>query len=671
MQALFAPAIALMDRLRYPRKFLLLGLGMLAVMIVLQATVYQSLNRDYVAAEGELAGLQMLKPVNRMVQFMQQHRGLSSGILNGNEQMREPRAVKEKAVAAALAEAEAVLSPALKATAQWQAIRTEWAAIAQSGLTWPAKENLQRHTAMVGNALTFMVEVADSSGLTLDPYMDTYYFMDTVVTKLPAMLEPMGITRAQGTGVLSSRSLPAQKRADIAVLLGRMSHTLTELNANLAKVGRLDAGVAAAVDGPTKAFSMGVKGVFKLIEDDLFSEQFNTVPKDYFALTTQVIDTGYALMYDTLIPTFESRLQERMHEARQLLLGVTFFALGVTLLVFYLAFGMYYSVINSVSALSETAHRLAGGDLSASFRMQGQDELQQAGHDFDHMAGAFRNLISQIQRDVQQLRASSELLATSSQQISSGSEAQSDAASSMAASVEQMTVGIDHVARNALDAQAFSRESDEVASEGAQIVNQVVRDIQAIADTVNHSAGAVESLGHHSGQISAIVGVIKDIADQTNLLALNAAIEAARAGESGRGFAVVADEVRKLAERTAKSTQEISSMIDIIQSGTATAVSSMKQGVGRVAAGVVEANRAGEAISRVQVKSRQAAEAVAEISVALREQAQASTEIAQGVERIAQMAEENNSAVRGNASTAGNLRKIAEGLSSQVARFRT
>ena len=58
-------------------------------------------------------------------------------------------------------------------------------------------------------------------------------------------------------------------------------------------------------------------------------------------------------------------------------------------------------------------------------------------------------------------------------------------------------------------------------------------------------------------------------------------------------------------------------MIAAIQSGTATAVHSMKQGVERVAKGVDQAGAAGTAIQRVQSHSRQVVGAVDEISNAL------------------------------------------------------
>ena len=671
MKVLFQPAIALMNRLRYRSKFVLLGAAVGLVLAVLLATVYSSLQNAINSADQELAGLQMLKPINRMTQFMQQHRGLSSGVLNGNEAMKEKRAAKEKEVSEAFAAAEAILSPSLRDSANWKSISADWSEISSQGMNWPAPDNLKKHSAMIAKVLVFMVDVADESTLMLDPVMDTYYFMDTIVSKMPAMLEPLGISRARGTGVLSARALSLDMQRGISGLLQDMSNTLRVQNSNLEKVMRFAPALEPSLRSATREFSEGVETVFALIRSDILTEKFETPPQDYFALTTKVIDMGYKVMFETLIPQFEQQLEARKAAAQRMLLAQTGLALVVVLLVLYLAIGTYHSVIASVENFSSGARRLAGGDLTAEFNTHGADELHTAGKDFNDMANTFRNLLASIKQDVGELNVAVDQLASSSQQISTSTAAQSDSASSMAASVEQMTVGIDHIAQNAQDAQSYSRDSDAVAASGGRIVEGVANEIKGIADTVNQSASVVEELGKQSDQISVIVGTIKDIADQTNLLALNAAIEAARAGETGRGFAVVADEVRKLAERTTKSTQEIAHMIAAIQAGTANAVTSMKKGVERVAIGVEHAQEAGNTISQVQAHSRKVFDAVSEISVALREEASVSTQIAQNVEHIAQMAEENNAAAAGNAATAQNLRQLAENLNREVTRFRT
>ena len=671
MKALFAPAIALMSRLRYRSKFMLLGTVVGSVLVLLLLTIFNNLQRDIRVADNELQGLQVLKPVNRMVQMMQQHRGLSSGVLNGNEAMKERRAAKEKEVSEALQATEAILYDKLRNADNWKALRADWAAIQAEGLSWTAPANIKRHTQMIERALVLMVDIADESELTLDPEMDTYYFMDSIVTKMPAMLEPMGITRARGTGVLTKKELSPQLRIDIAATVAQMDQTLKAQNANLEKVMRQVPSLRSSLSGPTQQFTEGAERIFALVRDDILGEKFQTAPQDYFAQTTQLIDLGYKIMFDTLIPEFEGQLQVRKAAAQKVLWIDGLLSLLVVLVVAYLTTGAYYAVIDSVEIYSAAAHRLASGDLRVDFSTHGKDELEDAGQDLNRMAETFRGMLGRLQSDVLELRNAAQELASSSQQISESAGDQSDSASSMAAAVEEMTVGVDHISKNAQDAQHFSQSSDEVAENGALIVQKVVEDIRLVASTVNHSAEAVEELGRQSDQISAIVGTIKDIADQTNLLALNAAIEAARAGETGRGFAVVADEVRKLAERTAKSTQEIAAMISGIQQGTTAAVNSMKQGVERVAAGVEQAQSAGEAITQVQSQSRQVVEAVSEITVALREQASASTQIAQNVERIAQMAEENNAAAGSNAVTADQLRQMAESLNEEVRHFKT
>ena len=79
MKALFSPAVALMNRLGYSRKFAVMGALALAAIAVLLFGLHESLDRVIRSSQHELAGIEVLKPMARLVQQLQQHRGTTSG----------------------------------------------------------------------------------------------------------------------------------------------------------------------------------------------------------------------------------------------------------------------------------------------------------------------------------------------------------------------------------------------------------------------------------------------------------------------------------------------------------------------------------------------------------------------------------------------------------------
>ena len=309
-------------------------------------------------------------------------------------------------------------------------------------------------------------------------------------------------------------------------------------------------------------------------------------------------------------------------------------------------------------------------DFTGRVRVTRLDEVGLMGNAINQLLGRLQESLKAITEHAESVAGASEQLAASSSQVASASNHQSEAASNVAATVEEMTVSINHVGDRAGEAARLAKESEALAAQGEQVVGQTASDIHAISETVRLASSQIEALEADARKISGVVAVIKEVADQTNLLALNAAIEAARAGEQGRGFAVVADEVRKLAERTALSTQEISTTIAAMGGSSSKAVGSMHQVVEMVSGGVGRAQQTSAAIKEIGEASRSTEVTVGEISAAIQEQGSATNNIAVQVERIAQMSEESSSAARETSDAALQLDELAKEMQRITSAYR-
>ncbi|WP_373371820.1 ABC transporter substrate-binding protein [Archangium lansingense] len=297
-------------------------------------------------------------------------------------------------------------------------------------------------------------------------------------------------------------------------------------------------------------------------------------------------------------------------------------------------------------------------------------------------------------RTTEQVQAMSERL----HHIASSGDELGRFASEAEAFVQVVHTGIDAVRHRATETNQLAHAVTATAERGEVLVNDCVQGMYRVEETVRKAAGLVDSLGVRSTQIGRIVDVIQEIADQTNLLAFNAAIIAAQAGEQGRPFGVVADEIRGLAERTARSTREIATMVGGIRRELDTTVTLVKEGREQASAGVLLGDRAAEALmeirtitqrtfsaveatlaetKRLEVQgstvveaSHRVARRVDDVTRAAMEQAGHGRELVHQTQRMAKLAQEASHKAEGQARTGKDLSNAVGKLSAAIDEIR-
>ncbi|MDR1854545.1 MAG: methyl-accepting chemotaxis protein, partial [Azoarcus sp.] len=262
----------------------------------------------------------------------------------------------------------------------------------------------------------------------------------------------------------------------------------------------------------------------------------------------------------------------------------------------------------------QVANGVANGELDVHIGAHGKDETGQLLSAMETMCGNLREMIGDINANIDHLSDAAEELARVSGEATAIASDQNTSATAIAATLQQIARSVQQVSEHVRETKSATEEFGVISDNGVQTVGSTIESMHEIADTVREVSQTVTALGAESEQISGIVGVIQEIASQTNMLALNAAIEAARAGESGRGFAVVADEVRQLAERTAVSTGQIGHTITAIQQRSHGAVAQIEDGLAKVESGVELANEAGKRIAEIRQNTVQVDDAIAGIS---------------------------------------------------------
>ncbi|MCB2253937.1 methyl-accepting chemotaxis protein [Pseudomonas chlororaphis] len=359
-------------------------------------------------------------------------------------------------------------------------------------------------------------------------------------------------------------------------------------------------------------------------------------------------------------------------EFRSQVVRASVVGIGIALIMALLVLLIARSIVRP---LQETVHAMANiasgeSDLTRSLDTHGQDEVTELARHFNGFTAKLRLVVSQLQASAGALAQSSAELGDNASQAQERSQQQSQQMELVATAINQVTYGVQDVAKNAEHAASEMRDAEARAQQGQVNIDGSLQQIDRLSGTIDQAVEVIRTLAQESTQIGSVLEVIHSIAEQTNLLALNAAIEAARAGEQGRGFAVVADEVRLLAQRTQKSTAEIQSMIERLQGHSEAAVKVIGDSSRASQQTIEQAGLAGESLNAIGQALRNLNGLNASIASATLQQAHVVEDINQNVTQAAGLSHSTALAAEQSSAASLHLKALSEQLDGLLRQFR-
>jgi len=401
VKQLFNPAINLMNNLSYPRKLIVLGgLSLLSLLIVsISLLVY--LSGSISTANQQLEGLKQAQKTSRLIQSLQQHRGMSAAVIVGVNDSTQKQMAVNKQVVENFLKVSNDLPSELKQVAKWSTIVEQWQYLDDRGITLELNESFNLHTELIHNLNSLQLQVADYYYLLVMDDLDSYYLTNSFLFTIPITLELLGQARAVGVSYLVNKEI--KFRGEVISLLSKTIVPLDVFKENVHKVKR-----ELISDGESlsaQELIQSIESHIKLTLEGSLADTTSLSSLELYNQSTSVIDIGYQFLDNSLSFTLSTLLRSRVKQANTQLIVSIGFSSALFFIVLYFIIGLHFSTIRSINSLTKVTGKFYGGDLDARVTLDTHDELNNIALGFNEMATSFQNLMIDKEEISSRLRA--------------------------------------------------------------------------------------------------------------------------------------------------------------------------------------------------------------------------------------------------------------------------
>ena len=393
---IFKPAIALMNRLKYPQKFFLISLLFVLPLALVMGLLITELDSRIDFTQKEIYGNKYLRPLNRLWQYLPERQLLLQRQSYKQSRLKDESLSTQKIANLeikinqefqTLSELDIQLGKELKSSQKLQELKDRWRILVGS------QESLEfrSHDLLISEINDFHRHIVDFSNLILDPDLDSYYLMDAIAFKLPEMQRLLyKMIQIEGE-IFFKKDITPDKKFTLISLVSLLSYYNENLAANLERSFQnhpspklrndlsllLRNFIVNVSDTNSYSSQLASQGSESLTSESVYVEEMQTTFEDSFILWDKV-SQSLAELLERRIQGFKDRR----------IFVITFVAIILSCIV-YLFIGFYLSVMRTVHQLDIASKQMTLGD-SMLLNLDSKDELSMVVRSFNNVAIALK-----------------------------------------------------------------------------------------------------------------------------------------------------------------------------------------------------------------------------------------------------------------------------------------
>jgi methyl-accepting chemotaxis protein len=673
--------IGMLPRFKIAHKLLASSALILLPLLLLLGSLISGYG-DRIAATGqEIEGLRRLDPLRRLAGDVSA-RAFQSRDREGAVDL----ASTARRIDAALADLEKLshgddAAPAARLKARWQRI-------SGAGAT-PAETAAYRE---FGAAIQDLIrETGDSSGLVLDPEMDSYSLVE-----LGAVLLPLAQATVADAALLAGEAAAGEGRAaphDLSrlAIYGEMLEisSLPQLRHAAETSVRAD----AAFHGVSRSLQENLPPAWSRYEAQVSGSaeqlrRFATSPDSgltaaQVAQSVERTEQAGAELWRVSLAELGVLLQARLSDLRWnraivLILGViglTIIAAVVTMRARMITAPLegLVALAGEISAgrIKEARQRLKSGLMSEMLAAEGaRDEICLLVRAIAQMTANLDSLLMEVGSAGRRVAGSAVQIASAVRQLETAVTEQASSTNEVSATSREISTTAQDLARTMSDVSEVAQETAATAGEGIASLGQIHATMQSLTAAGEGLSAALGTVAEKARSVDEVITAITKIANRTNLLSLNAAIEAEKAGNSG-GFPVVALEIRRLADQTAVAALDIEQLVQEMQAAVREGVTRVEQYAEQTRASSSAMAALSSGLERIIGDARKLGPQFEDVNQGMQLQAQGAGQISESMGQLREAAQQTRESLAEFHSVAGRLRETVDTLQAELGKFST